>query len=91
MPGLASDEVQLTIKQHFLPLAKRLEKGHPIPIKTNNLDIIKCPMTSGRDLQGIRFVIEGYLNNLPQGMKAPHATSGRKVMSDDKTEFWIIL
>ena len=69
MPGFASDEVQLTIKQHFLPLTKHLKKGHPIPIKTNNLGTVKCPMTGGRDLQGIRFVIE-YLNNLPQGMKS---------------------
>jgi len=85
--------IEATIKRHFLDLAKMLEKGHPLPIQTNNDTIIQCPMPSGRDLQSARSIIEGYIASFPQRMASTGYGEWKiaRIMSVDKKDFRILV
>jgi hypothetical protein len=79
------------IKQHFLGLAKILEKGHSPPVLINNPNAVIILMPSGAALYRERNLIEGVLEGLYTHLNQYSDWKLARVISADKSEFMIVL
>jgi hypothetical protein len=84
-----TNTTEATIKQHFLGLAKMLEQGHPLPIRTDNDKIILCSMPSGWS----SVIIDQYTEILPRRMRIFGHSKWKKLRftSRTNTESWVLI
>jgi hypothetical protein len=85
---LQAESVQDTLKQHFLPLAKMLEMGYPLPVQTDYVNIIKSSIPTGEST--LNYFTQQSLKNLPSIMEKSAHGKWKNAMVSSRDEMWFI-